>query len=416
MKLLHLAPPVIALAICAAWLGSQRNSIRTLERENTGLQENATAARASSAPGDDRNSRENGRARSGDWKKIVAQLGDPEGRDGLTDVRNMKRLEQLILEMDAPGILAALGELDGLELPDASRAELQRMLLDALARKNPELACQHFIDQADGQPFALTWPLKQAFEAWLKRDPAAANAWLDQQLAAGTLDGKSLDGKDPIRLQMQAASLYSLIASDPAAATRRMSDIPSDQRTDMLLGSHYSVAEKDHGVFADLVRSSLPTEDHSKVLSSQLELHGNLDDLTKMSSYLSRIDATKEERAACMEVATMTLFTLMPREREVTRGDFDRFYQWAGSIDPDSAAEVTGTALALTLSSGKNASFDELAGIATAYHAAGAGDDILVTFIGLSVASEHVSKAKAREVAMRIADQERREELLEQLK
>ena len=112
----------------------------------------------------------------------------------------------------------------------------------------------------------------------------------------------------------------------------------------------------------------------------------------------------------------MTLFTLMPRERNVTREDFDRFYQWAGSIDPDSVAGVTGTALALTLSSGKSASFDELAGIATDYHAAGTGDDILVAFIGQSVASEHVSKAKAREVAMRITDQERREELLEQLK
>jgi hypothetical protein len=215
---------------------------------------------------------------------------------------------------------------------------------------------------------------------------------------------------------MQAASLYSLVASDPAAATRRMSDLPPDQRTDMLLGSHHSVAEKDQEAFADLVRSSLPKEDHSKVLSSLLELHGNLDDLAKMSSYLSRIDATKEERAACMKVATMTLFTLMPREREVTRGDFDRFHQWAGSIDPDSAAEVTGTALALTLSSAKNASFDELAGIATDYHGAGAGDDILVAFIEQTVANEHVSKAKAREVAIRITDHELREELLEQLK
>lgn len=210
------------------------------------------SARESSASRDDRTGRENGRARSGDWKKIAAQLGDPEGRDELLDVRNMKRLEH---------------------------------------------------------------------------DPVAANVWFDQQLAAGTLDGRSLDGKDPIRLQMQAVSLYSLIASDPAAATRRMSDIPPDQRE-----------------------------------------------------------------------------------------DFDHFDRWAGSIEPAYAAEVTGTALALTPSSGKNASFDELAGIATDYHAAGAGEDILVALIGQSVANEHVSKAKAREVAMRITDQERRKELLEQLK
>jgi hypothetical protein len=184
----------------------------------------------------------------------------------------------------------------------------------------------------------------------------------------------------------------------------------------MLLGSHYSVAEKDHKVFADLVRSCLPKEDHSQVLSSQLELSGNQSDLTRMSSYLARIDATKEDRVACMEAATLTLFTLMPRERQVTRADFDQFHQWAGSIDPASADKVTGTALAVTLSSGKGVSFDELAGIASDYHGTGAGDDILVAFIEQSVANEDVSKAKAREVAIRIRDLERREELLEQLK
>jgi hypothetical protein len=416
MKLLHFAPSVLALAICATWLVSQRRSIKTLEEENTRLLEEATPARASSSSGNDQTSRTNGNTRSDDWKKVAAALGDIEGRDRLPDMRNTKRLEQLILEMDAPGIIAALGELDALELPDSSRRELQRMLLDALARKSPGLACQHFIEKANGQPATLTWPLKQAFEKWLKSEPGAANAWLDQQLAAGTLDGKSLDGKDPVRLQMQAASLYSLIASDPAAAMRRMSDLPPDQRKDMLLGSHYRVAEKDHEVFADLVRSSLPKEDHSKVLSSQLELSGNQDDLTRMSSYLSRIDATREERVACMEVATLSHFTLMPRERQVTREDFDQFHRWAGSIDPDSADMVTGTALAVTLSSGKNVSFDEVAGIASDYHRAGAGDDILVAFIEQSVANDDVSKDKAREVAMKIRDLERREEILEQLK
>jgi hypothetical protein len=416
MKLLHFAPPVLALAICATWLGSQRNAIKTLEKENARLLEKATPGRASSISGNDQTSRTNGKTGSDDWKTVAAALGDIEGRGQLPDMRKMKRLEQLILEMDAPGIIAALGELDALELPGSTRGELQRMLLDALARKNPGLACQHFIEKANGQSATLTWPLKQAFEEWLKRDSGAANAWLDQQLAAGTLDGKSLDGKDPIRLHMQAASLYSLVASDPAAAMRRMSDIPLDQRKDMLLGSHYSVAEKDYEVFADLVRSSLPTEDHSKVLSSQLSLYGNQDDLTRMSSYLSRINATKEERVACMEVATFTLFTLMPRERKVTREDFDQFHQWAGSIEPDHAAEMTGTALAVSLSSGKNVSFDELAGIAADYHRSGAGDDILVAFIEQSVANENVSKAKAREAAMRITDHERRAEILEQLK
>ena len=416
MKPLHFAPPAIALAICATLLGSQRNSIRALEREHGLLLAEIATARKASTLGRDQTSGENGKTRSNDWKKIVATLGNAEVRDQIPDMLDMRRLEQLILEMDEAEITAALGEIETFNIPDSSSRELHRMLLDALSDKNPKLVCQQFIEKAIGQSATLTWPIKQAFEAWLKRDSAAANAWLDQQLAAGTLEGKSLDGKEPIRLYLQAASLYSLIASDPAAAARRMNEIPLDQRKEMLLGSHYSVAEKDHKAFADLVRSSLPQEDHSKVLGSQISLYGNQDDLKKMSDYISRIDATKEERIACMKAATLTLFTLMPRERKVTRADFDQFHQWAGSIDADSAAEVTGSALALSLMSGKNVSFDELASIASDYHEAGAGDEILIAFIEQSLANENVSKAKAREVAMKITNEASREAILSQLK
>jgi hypothetical protein len=346
---------------------------------------------------------------------MIADLADVIGRDQALEPGDLQHIEKLILEMDEAELVAALEQVGALSLPASSRQELQRKLLNALTKKNPELVCNRFLEQANGPSAPFTWAVKQAFEAWLKIDSPAANSWLDQQLAEGTLDGKSLDGENAIRLSMQAASLYSLIASDPTAASRRMNDIPPEQRKDFLLGSHYSVAEKDHKAFADLVRNTLPKEDHSKVLSSQLELHGNQGDLTKMSDYLTRIHATKEESIACAETLAVTHFRLQSLERKVTRGDFDQFYQWAGSIAPDSADRVTGTALAASLFSGGNASFDELAGIASEYHRAGAGDEILIPLLQQSRVIDGAAKAKARELAKEITNPQLREEILNQL-
>ena len=145
MKPLHFAPPAIALAICATLLGSQRNSIRALEREHGLLLAEIATARKASTLGRDQTSGENGKTRSNDWKKIVATLGNAEVRDQIPDMLDMRRLEQLILEMDEAEITAALGEIETFNIPDSSSRELHRMLLDALSDKNPKLVCQQFI-------------------------------------------------------------------------------------------------------------------------------------------------------------------------------------------------------------------------------------------------------------------------------
>jgi len=415
MKPIPFALPIIAFAICAAMLGSQHLSIRAIEMEHDQLLAAIALARKSSTLANVPSITKIDETRPHEWKKIVAHLSNTGGLDLTLDRGSMQHLDKCISEMDEIELVTALEEVGALSLPASTKQELQRRILDALAKKNPELLCNHFIANANEPSATFTWAVKLAFEAWLKIDSPAANAWLDRQLAEGTLDGKALDGKNPIRLTMQAASLYSLIASDPTAASRRMNDIPLEQRKEMLLGSHFSVADKDHKAFAELVRSTLPKEDHGKVLSSQVELYGNQDDLTKVSDYLSRIHATKEESMACAEAVALTHFRLQSHERKVTREDFDHFYQWAGSIDPDSAARFTGTALATSYFSGGNTSFDELAGIATDYHRAGAGDEILIPFLQQISLIDHAAKARARELAKEITNAQHREEILNQL-
>ena len=54
MKLIHYAPPLIALMIAAAWLASLRASNRELEQSNLSLQKKIADASSSSSVSNDR--------------------------------------------------------------------------------------------------------------------------------------------------------------------------------------------------------------------------------------------------------------------------------------------------------------------------------------------------------------------------
>ena len=414
MKLNNLAPPVVALAIAAAWLVAQRGSITTLERENTRLRKEIATARAAGANAEsDGGNKTADKEKSLDWKQIADGLGDMGRSGGMPDMRAIIRLQQRILEMSETELAAALDEIAALDLPESSRQALESMLVGAIAEKNPELALSRFIGKANEEDGMFTWQLQNALEKWLDRDPAAAGAWFDRQLAAGTFDSKSLDGKSPSRLRFEGVIIKSLLSSDPAAAARRMNEIPPDQRKDIFWGSFHSVEEKDQKALADLVRSTVPEDERTEIIARQTNRYANGDDLTKINEYLARIDATPDERAACVEEAAENRFGMLAHERKATREDFDQFRAWAESTDPASVDHATGTALAASLSGNEGMLYDEVAAIASDYHAAGAGDDMLIAL--LEHWSARSSKDKARELAMKITDEERREEILKKL-
>ncbi|MCU0752795.1 MAG: hypothetical protein MUC40_07190 [Akkermansiaceae bacterium] len=413
MKPIHLAPPVVALAIAASCLGVQRGLIATMERENTRLRKEIAAARAEEAAGERGGKAAAEKKKTTDWKKIAGDLGGFGGHDHMPDMRAWIRLQQLILNMGESELTAALDEIAALDLPESAREQLEGMLIGALAEKNPELALNRFIGKADNEGGMYTRQLQQSFEKWLGSEPANASAWFDRQLAAGAFDSKSLDGKSPSRLRFEGILIKSLLSSDPAAAARRMNEIPPEQRKDVFWGSFHSVEEKDQKALADFVRSTLPEEERTEILSNQMMRHAMGGDLTKINDYLARIDATPAERAACVEKAAESRFIMLAHERKATREDFDQFRTWAASADPASADRATGTALAASLTGVEGMSYDEVSAIASDYHAAGAGDDLLIAL--LEHWSARSSKDKARELAMMIADEKRREEVLKNL-
>jgi len=408
MKPIHLVPPSVALVIAAAWLGGQRGSITTLERENTRLRHGIASVRAAEATAGNSSGTAADNNKPGDWKKFAGDLGDMGLPGQMPDMRAIVRLQQRILEMNEAELIAALDGIATLDLPEASRQALEGMLIGAIAGKNPELALNRFVGKMHEEGANVSWHLSRAFETWLGSDPTAAGAWFDSQIAAGVFDSKSLDGRSLPRIHFEGAIIKSLLSSDPDAAARRLAEIPPDQRRDVFRFSVHHVDESDQKNFAQLVRSSLPEDQQLETIARQVNRYANAGDLTKINDYIARIEATPEERAACVEHAAEQFNR--NSLQQITREDFDRFRTWAGSTDPGTADLATGKALASALWRQNALPFSEIAAIAADYHAAGAADDVLIPLLEHGRARS--SQDEARELAMRISDEPRRAEIL----
>src|SRR6478752_1880810 len=93
-------PPVVALILAGAWIGTQRHSMSILEEESSMLQKHIAAARASSAASESAQAKPAGPDKAAkdkeplDWKKIGEQIVEMQQGDGMGDMRSMIRLQQ----------------------------------------------------------------------------------------------------------------------------------------------------------------------------------------------------------------------------------------------------------------------------------------------------------------------------------
>lgn len=77
MKTIYYIPPVLSLAIAAAWLTSNQRSINSLEQETAKLQDQITAARPPELAIDQKTTTHQNQSTSSDWKKIARNLESP---------------------------------------------------------------------------------------------------------------------------------------------------------------------------------------------------------------------------------------------------------------------------------------------------------------------------------------------------
>ena len=417
MKPTIFIPPVLALVVVAGWIGNERRTISTLEKESAALKEHL--ARRSSDSGADlpstnpKSAEKNSKKEPIDWKKIAARIAEAGGNNGgMGDMRAMIRLQQQLQELSRDELASALDEVAALDLNDETRSQLESMLIGPLCQKDPEFALNRYIDRLSDPHGMMGWQLSNAMKEWMKKEPERALGWFDQQIAAGKFDSKSLDGKSQSRMEFEGSVIGTLLVTDTSAAAARLKGLPEDQRADVLRNNTGNVVqEKDQLAFANLVREQLPEKDQAQILAQHASQRGwGSEGYTKITEYLDRIEATPAERAVCVEEASESKIQQISRNKKITREDIDSLREWATTQSPDTLDEVTGSALATATQSNQKMEFSEAAELATQYHQASGNDDVLVKFLNSGAAYSHKDEAMA--LAEKITDPKRREEIL----
>lgn len=439
MKLIHYGPPLIALMIGAAWLASLRASNRELEQSNLSLQRKIVEASNSSGVKSDRPRAGTKGAKakrekkpsneeikpsddwvntSRDWSELVMFNNNEGARFNLTAA--CRRLEKLASEMSGDELVRAYTEMAALPVEAEFRNYLESMMLDELKGKNPEFAFSQYLAKCQNESID---PVRMGdFRKWLARDPAAATAWYESQVAGEVFD-KTLDGKSPTMIPFESAFIMSLLASDPAAAEQRLNNLPPDLRASV--GTYvWDVPKENSKDFVDMLRRSMPMEQYMAILKDN-SLTDNFrfdskSDPKDIQKNMERLGFSPEERSTLMaqQFAEAAKYRAMrDTGNDPSREKFDDLRARIQAIDPSSADQATGVALQSYLESSKTTGAqDFVEKIATDYHDSGAGDELLIPLIeGSANGSISYPKDRARVLATKISDDRLREEMLRKL-
>lgn len=312
-------------------------------------------------------------------------------------------------------MIASLDEISGLDLSAEERESLEGMILEPLIREDPEYALARFADRIASDSSDLGWQLSGALRDWAKNDLAAATAWFDREIAAGTFDSKTLDGRSEMRVQFESALMASLIGADIHSAGQRLAAIPEEERREVLEQITFpDLALPEQKAYADLVRQLVPADERA---GSFAHIAAQLVDGSgygKVSGFLDSVNATADERAAAAVQTAESRLESLGLKGEVTRAEIDHLRDWLARQAPGQVDSITGKALAEAAQDRGKFKFTEASELILQYQQQSGSDDVLVAFLESYSARSNLEEAQ--HLAEMIANETRRARILEQLK
>lgn len=416
-----MVPPAAALVVVIAWNAVGQRSARVADEEKSALRLALDQAKGTGRPaslaerGVAKKSSSSASGGEVDWHGVSRRLADMQGRGVVTDLKSMLDLQQKLAGMQADELAAALDEIQSLGLPDDERSQLEAMLLEPLIERDPGMALARFADRIGKDEDPVGWQLSSAMAAWAKKDPAAAAAWFDRQIAAGVFESKSLDGRSQARIEFEGALVAELLAGNPDAAGQRIAALPEDQRREALEQIAFSdLSPEAREAYAALVRQLVPADERAgsftHVISDLVQGAG----FDEVDRFLDQIKATPEEREVSAREAANARFGEIAGERPLTRQDVDTMREWIEKQAPGTADRVTGEALGDAAQDGGEFDFDAASKLAIEYHQRSSNDDVMVAFLESFAARSNVEQALT--LVDRIRNPQRRQEILELLK
>lgn len=306
-------------------------------------------------------------------------------------------------------------ELDGIAALDVDPPYhdlIKEMVMTPLIKKAPELGLMKFMENPSSDSDNWSEP-QEALKQWAVKSPIEATDWLDAQIATGKLDSKALDRKNALRILFEKTLIGVLLTSDPDAASRRLEQLPPNQRADVLL--RQPIEPEKQKAFAEIVRQQVPAIDQINVIAELVFQEVPKKGYSTATECLNRIEATPDERAASIKYVAISQFQQLNRNRKITSKDVDELREWTESISPESTDALTAIALGSAVDGGgRQTSFADLSELAIQYSQANGNDEILIGF--LKNPTNYIrNKDQVLTLTSKISDETKRKEVLDLL-
>ena len=417
MKSTHFLLPIVALGFVGSWIGIQRRTLTTLEDENMVLGRHASPAEMLDSKEELFPELEKTRA-----KRTIKFGGLPEwqalaelvaGRsNGRPDARSLAEFDKLVKAMGNEELVTKIEEIMALDLEEKIRWNLINEFLRPLIDQDAELALRRLFGKLGKGDRSLSG----AWMAWSTKDIRAATAWFDEQIAAGKVDPKRLDGSDGCRVYFEGQLVRLLLACDPAAATRRVENLHPDLRDNVIEQCVPKADAPTQKAWADLVRSQLPEKDSLETIASYVPPWVENGDFSKVMAYMEKIAATPLERSACVKHTIDNWTRQTSFTGEVTIEGIESLRTWADGQEPGLSKNLTRDAIGDMFGNNQQSAMtlESVESIVAHYQAMEGGDEVLAQALEHSMDGNH-KKDYVSALAARLPDEERRAKILKKL-
>lgn len=245
------------------------------------------------------------------------------------------RMRHKLQQVPAEKLAAAVEDLAATELSAYDRERFGGMLFAPLAQLDPELALKKGIHAIRDTNGAVHHGLSRALESWARIDPNAASAWFDRELAAGTFMDRKLRQEYPEIFEMRL--INALIDVDPAAARKRMAQVPESNRDQCL--SFLFDNTRSHVACATFARDMMPEGNHrdlkiarpARAIVIQKGYEG-------VEQYMREINASSSERREISKAALRAIEIRSAEDVRVMR-------HWAAQQELQESDTILGSLL-----------------------------------------------------------------------
>lgn len=385
--------PSSALLLGGAWIAMQRNSAAELRREIIVIQERIRQSHSIAGSDTPVQTANVEKSESAEWKSLIVKMRDASGLD-ILDLNLVTQMKRLLKGLSAAELCEKMDEIAALDIHEQGRKELINWIMSELSEKDPKLVLARFETCLANDTNEILWTMPKALANWAEKEPAAAAAWLDEQIAAGSMESKMLNGNASPRVRFELSLMGKLLIEDPSAATLRVNGMTEWDREEFFNHMRFNYHEKNtEAAYAKLVRDTMPTEKALGILretSATLAILGNYE---RVDDFINSSSANADEKQAIATGAITQRFELISGEA-IANDQLEKARAWGMSHSPAAVNKATGEALARAVREGTD--FGSTSALAVQYNEEAGNDETLAAFLtNEQVRSHHAQQAAA---------------------